>query len=527
MKHNSEAIFKSIGCHHKYQILVSLIYILTTTFTDSSLFFIVINVTKPIINLTNSQKDDALTTDICINGNYSISKSFKSNMVSELRIECDSMKINNLYLIYQVGCLFSFIFIFIFKSYSKERLFKILSIIYFLSGAFIIYDHYILYLIFNFLLGFALVGITMLKVMIMTEIVCKKKRGLFIFGQFSNATTSAFFIFTLLSLDVSWKYCYLIGCGGVGIVAIVNIFFIVTNPRYLYLRNRHEDSEKASAYIKKINNYNDEVNQCYIEDNENIVCSKDKENNENNDEENNRKDEFLLKTRTSNDLEKMFDLNTEIENDSTDVDENNQIQTGKIENETSLVQEKSSVLNWNGILYKLKLLVAFFTSNIMNLFASIELKHYNTSSSSFNYSVILFGVAIVPLFVSLTILMNTKIFGRKYTLILNNIIILILRLVLIIFSIDNIILYIVIRLLVTASQLTLFTLIPENISNKTRVKDMAIFNLFLKLVAISIPFVFEFLSYFYYNLMCISLCSIHLITALFINETRGKDLNDD
>lgn len=503
---DTKNIYKTIGCHHKYQIVVALIYLLLSTFSDATLILITTTTNSPSVIIKNENgtfdsKEIKITKEICESKTYYISNNFNSNMITDLKMECDFFKTSLLYSFFLCGCLLSFIFLLFTRHISKELLLKVMSYIYFFSIFFLLHNSYLFYSIFNCLQGFSQVGIQLLKIIVITEIVCKDKRGFFIFSQFLNSTTTAIYIFLLFNYQINWKVSYFISSISVSILILIQLFFISSNPRFLYLNERYIEAKESYNYIKKINSVTE--NDCGNESNENNIDNP------------NQISEFKSQDFIEPNKNGLLDIPYTTKNELSLNDNDN-------ENEISL---NFTILR-SKFLYKLILLLIYIAVSLQNIFSLIELKEYQDSSTNFSFSVLFYGIILFPFLIGFTLLMNIKSIGRKFTLIIMYVLILSLRASSFFFNLKNIFIYFIIRLLINSSLIPLNTIVTESLDNKERVRDLSFFNLIFKALAILTPFIYDVISYRLYTFITMIISSVAIVSLIFMTDTLGKDLRD-
>ena len=514
---STEEILTTIGCHHKYQVILSIIYLFIGTFVDFSLGNLSIMATLPKVEYVDikTQKTivETINEGICntYKNKYEIVDSSPNNWVISLGYECQFNYVTILSSSFLFGNLLGLISLQFLKDLSKETSVKYLSCIYAFSVLLILFENFYTVFFFNLLQGFCQLSLFLLRNSIITEILCKKYRALFLNFQIVSSLTSALYISLMLYTRFYWKYQYYIGSGVIFAFSILNFLFIVTNPRYLLINDQVELATFSAEYIKKINGIEGEV---VIEDTSSesekstvVVKEKDKE------KDNDR------------------DISTKLKSGSKHKSKHSRLEEYLDPNNSILILPESSKISHGyeqepSLLFRFTLLILFICCSVNTIFCAYESKDFNGEEGIELY-IIISTVASLVLFTIAGFFMNIKLFGRKYTLVTIVSVNIVLRLFYIITQIKNTYIYFIIRIFTITSQIPQHTLISESFSNKGRVKQYSILYIIVKICCIAVPVVYDNTSYLVYNIISISLSGICIIVVVFfIQETRGKELKD-
>lgn len=497
---NTEKILDYIGCHHRYQILLSVVYLVIGTYLDFSLGNLSVMVTLPkvmYINDKSETKIEEITQEICSKYDYTIVKDQSyTNWVTDTHIECKNDAISLLSSMFLVGNLLGLMSLQFLQNQSKENVIKYICIVYCASSGLLPIKNYYALILFNLMQGFAQLSVFLLRNSIITEIVCKDKRGLFMNMQSTSTLTSGLIVTLMMYLKLDWKLQYIIGCGVVLLFNIFNFCFIVTNPRSLMINNDFELATFTAEYIRKFNKMGP------------------------------------LTTRISSIGEESNSKINSKSNEQPITNEEELLAEDVIDQNSSLIKAPDSVIIANGkenepsVLFRTQLLILFISCSINVIFSIYEGKVFNNydnieaiTAISIVSGVFFFGIV--------TLMMNTDTFGRKYTIIVLQVLIISLRLIYIAWGIKNIYIFFVIRVMAMSIQIPQHTLITESFSNKGRVKYYSQLYTFTKIVSISSPYIIEMLDYWTYNvLFCIFAVISIVMLVFFIKETKGKELKD-
>ncbi len=152
----------------------------------------------------------------------------------------------------------------------------------------------------------------------------------------------------------------------------------------------------------------------------------------------------------------------------------------------------------------------------------------------FYYYIINFAMIFSYYLVSL--LMNISFIGRRFSLILCLLIVIILKITKIVYPlIDSysdlsnffVIIYLILRLALYTSQIPTHILINESFSTKERLHNYSTIYTVAKIASLISPFALEYLSEGVYDYLIIFCCSAIVLIILFlIEETLNKKLRD-
>ncbi len=517
---STEDFMSTIGCHHKYQIILSIIYLVIGTFIDFSLTNLSFMTTLPIVKY---QKGDiiikeTINSEICehYKNNYDIVYSESlSNWLIDLNLECKPTLVSMLTSAFLFGNLLGLVALQFLKDISKEKLIKAFATIYVTVTVLIFFKSFYTIFLFNVVQGFCQLSLMVLRNSLITELICKKYRSLFIFIQILSSITAGLFLSLVITLGLEWKLQYVTASSFVLIFNVFNFIYIVTNPRYLLINNEPDLATHAANYIRKINNKEGETIDDNLSESEyeneilkpqKISCQNESNDNGTNSNKQDKLEKFTVK-RTSK-LEEFIDPDKSI-----------LIQPESVKESHGYEQEPSLYLRFN-------LLILFITCSINFIFVIYEAKDFN-STPNIELFVLISALICIPIFLLISILANTKLLGRKYTLAIIQIVNIILRLLYICFGISNTYIFFIIRIFISASQLPQHTLISESFSNKGRVKHYSLLNIIVKVFAIAVPGAYDNISYLVYNIISTLLSTICLVyLVFFLEETRGKELKD-
>ena len=621
---STENLLEVIGCHYKYQKIVTLLYFLAGTFIDFSVVIIPIMLGQPIVDYIDNKgikRTEELNEIICTDykENYRINyeKSLSSWVIS-LDIGCKPSFVSLINTSFLVGNLLGLLSLQLVKNESKELICKFMITVFISSILFIAFNNVYTICILNFLQGFAQLSFLALKNSIITEITCKKYRSIYINILSMSTIASTAYSLICLSLKLHWRYIIGISILMLIFINIASVYYIITNPVYLAVNKDFNNASKSSKYIYKFNNMNQKVkskidtSKCNTQmsinkynksliSNRNYYRSKSFEEKFNNNivledslMENfnirnfsrlsNIEDSINLNVNNNNTIrkislndnlktslkdiynknlnnkqynsyEKYNSQNINADNIKFNLNNNSNINNKEIINVCSLKNlneysnnnseyfkkyiESINALCISDLVeqqilekkkyplgYTLVLLIVFICSSTNIYFNIYENKEY-INVKFFEYYILGSTFLCIPVFLLVSICMNSQLLGRKYTLVVLNLILIGFRLSYLVFNFLNPTMFYILRIFSISTQIPQHTLITESYPNKIRVKYYSMLYVIVKVFIIGCPVIYQILTYWQYNLMTMVYSFICILTLIFfVKETRGVSLKD-
>lgn len=471
---NTESILELIGCHHRYQIVISLILVIIGLFIDMTINNLSINLTNPIVNYYKEGQlvEEKLNDYICKNEDFTINYN-KSNInwIIDFEIWCDKTAIAFVTSFFYAGEFLGTLILFIFKDREKEFLLKIFGFTYSLITIVLVIKNYYVLLLFNLIQGICQAPILLLRNSIITEITCTQYRSHFLNIQFLSSVLTPLYCVLMLQTKLDWRFTYIVS-GSVGLLfTLTASFILVTNPRYLMIKGDVDGATDNAEFIRSFN-----------------------------------------KIGNSNEIS---DLNDILNPRTSRISMPNSLSVASLGKETYPTK-----------MFLFNILMLLSVGVLCWSFVMVEMKEF-TNDKNYGIGIIIGSLGTVIFFVFAGFLMNTKLFGRKYTYILIATIIIILRLLKLIFGIYNLIVFIFILMCSVVLQLPQHTITLESFSNKARVKYYSILYLLSKIPTMFAPSIYEFVSGVWYNVIIIILMLTGISFILFaVEETNNKELED-
>jgi hypothetical protein len=244
--------------------------------------------------------------------------------------------------------------------------------------------------------------------------------------------------------------------------------------------------------------------------------------------------EYIKKLNNKQNLiEENINLNVNI-NSNSDAEENiiiSNLSISVIDDEYSdknqnLNKSSSFLREVKDFLIKFSFLLLVFVLVLLTLyFTFYEFKEFQSRVNNYQYILIIIAILSLPSFILIAFLMNTRL-GRKYTLFSYIFLILVLRILQLLFKIESIYTYALLRILIISSLIPLNTLLNESFTNVNRLRFISIFNFVFKIFALGIPFLFDNIDYFYYNILIVCISVVVLLCIIALKETKGDQLKD-
>ena len=260
---STQEFMSIIGCHNYYQIVLNLIYLMITMISQIPMFYLPYMTSLPIISYKDLEngvyinRNTTLTKEFCTNGtNFEIIKELSLNNWSiEFNLYCDTFRTSLLSSCFYLGSILSYTYIFFFDKNCKESSIKAISFLFTISTALIYIENYYAILIYNIILGFCQLLLSILCLSVVAEISCQEYRSYFTNIQYLASNIGSFIINFLIEYKISWRVCYI----GMAIIMLffnlINLVFIVSNPVYQIIVKKNFNKAKDNAlYIMKFNN---------------------------------------------------------------------------------------------------------------------------------------------------------------------------------------------------------------------------------------------------------------------------------
>lgn len=423
---------------------------------------------------------EQLDYEICKEKGYivNVEKSANNWLLEFEEERCNKLLVSLLTASFYLGEILGLVVIQFFKNKSKEMMIKVVCFIFILSNALLLIKSYYIVLLFNFIQGLCQTPIAVLRFSTITELTCTDYRSYFVNVQFLSALISPTFLLAMRYYGLEWRLTYYIA-GMVMLMAnLINTFVVITNPRFLMVNYDEDEATESSEYIRSFNKLGHKTDVADIND--------------------------IIDPNTSHILIP----------DSVSVN--------------SAVSEKEIIENnlpTKSFLFNIFIMMVCGVLNF-SLVMIEQKKIVNQKNFMINY--LICSYVCVIMFMLIGWLMNTETFGRKYTLLLLNSIIVLVRLVEILFSLEgNVMIYFVACLFTICTQVPTHTITMESFSNKARLKYYGLLYLSSKVFQIFCPLIFEYTPTTIYFIFIIFLSSLTIGYLLFlIEETNKKKLKD-
>lgn len=471
----TENLLELIGCHHRYQIITSIIYAFIGILVDSSVFNLSLMVSMPFVEHMKDGKlvTEPLTYSICEEEFTVDTEKSRQNWLLEFDgIYCDKTKVALFSTLFYCGCVIGIFILQFFKDTSKELTIKCLAFVFSLSTLLLFIKQYWIILLFNFIQGFCQAPMLVLRCSTITEITCNEYRSYFLISQILSSLLPPTYILLMNSTGLDWRGIYYVTSILIIAANLINLFVIVTNPRFLMVNDDIDSATENAEYIRSFNKLGHHTEVA--------------------------------------DLNEILDPNT------------SQI----------LVPESVSLHSISHYEEKPKYVFIFnlfmiLVCGIMNFtFILVEQKLY-VNDPDYKIITLIGSYVCILFFIFIGWLMNTSAFGRKHTLIMLNCIIIVVRLLYILFQIKSIYCYIFISIASISTQIPEHALIMESFSNKGRLKYYSQIYLISKIFGIFCPTIYEYTPFFYNQLISAILSLVVVIYLVFIiQETNQKHLKD-
>jgi hypothetical protein len=475
MNYFGDTIIEKLGGHGKYQIILALNLFLLGTCSDFYYCFITLMETPPVVEYyENGEKIISIINyDIC-KKNYTIIENLtKNTWVYELDIYCDKLRTSILGCSICFGSLIGAIAMRWFKNFGCKKCLIIFSLMICVSTPLLFFSNYYVFLFCNLFFGWANIALFMIRNTILTEITDNKYRSHFMNVMISTGILSNLLTYFLFSENIEWRWVYSGNAIALFVFLIFFIFFSVENPRFYHLKKNMKGLVESTKTIAKINatleNVEDLLNNVNNEKNENLITEK--------------------------------------------------------EIESPVVTDNP---NQNEIKYKLfRFIIMFFAYVNLIMTITFEIKNYSNSMNDLLYYLITSSMFIS--YIILAFMMNIPILGRKYTVILTMIILIIIKITKITVSFSMnvlVILFLISRLILFSSQIPLHTFLTESFTTKERLQTYGYLYISGKIAALFAPFLLEYLSVHAYDYLLIGLALIVIIMIIQLKETLNQKLLD-
>lgn len=471
----TENLLELIGCHHRYQIITSIIYAFIGILIDSSIFNLSLMVSMPFVDHMKEGESvtEPLTYTICLE-KYDINyeKSRQNWLLEFDGILCDKTKVSLFQTLFYCGCVLGVFILQFFKDVSKELIIKCIAFIFSLSTLFLFIKSYWIMLVFNFVQGLCQAPFFLVRCSTITEITCNQYRSYFLITQILSSLLPPSYILLMNTTGLSWRGIYYATSILIIAANLINLFVVVTNPRFLMVNDNVDSATENAEYIRsfnKIGHHTDVAN-----------------------------------------LNEILDPNTS----QIIVPESVSLHT------ISHYEEKPKTF----FIFNLFMLLVCGIINFTLIL--VEQKSY-VNDPNYKITTLIGSYLCIAFFIFIGWLMNTSTFGRRYTLIMLNSTIIFGRLLYILFQIKSIYVYLLISIAGISTQIPEHALIMESFSNKGRLKYYSQIYLIAKIFSIFCPTIYEYTPFFFNQLISALLSLIVVLYLVFvIQETNKKHLRD-
>lgn len=478
---STENLIEMIGCHHRYQIIVSIIFFLLGMMSDSSLNNLPMMAAQPMIDhfVDGKLVTETLTYDICKKGNFKVNvEKSTNNWLFEFEdVRCNKTLVSLLTTFFYSGEVIGLFALQFFKNNSKESLLKIISFIFISSNALLLIKSYYAVLIFNFIQGLSQTPIAVLRFSTITELTCVDYRSYFLNVQFLSALISPSYLLLMRSYGVDWRYTYYLAGIVMLIANLINCFVVVTNPRFLMVNYEIDEATESAEYIRSFNRLGHHNEVADVND--------------------------ILDPNTSQVL----------------IPESVSISV------SSILSGDKEQLPSKAFLFNIFVMMVCGVVNVS--LVMIEQKKV-VNEPNFLILYLVGSYLSVGMFIFIGWLMNTVSFGRRYTLLSLNLLIITVRLIEILWSLENnLAIYCLACMFTICTQVPSHTITMESFSNKGRLKYYGLLYLFSKVFQIACPSIYEYTPEILYLFLIITLSGLTCSYLVFlIEETNKKKLKD-
>ena len=508
-----EKLLSYAGNEHRYQYFVLFIFLFLWTNCNFMAVVLPYLEREPLINYFDSNnifhEKEALSSEKC-NYKYEIVEKFNYSWVNEFGIECDKFKIGLIGVFTFIGnTLGSIAFCVIQKFLSHKKILVISScgfiLTIFLST--LINNIYYLFICLIFVGMFSNL-LCYSSLVISEEIISSKKRSLF-----SSVINMGYglsgIIYSFIFMYVqNWKYDFYILIGLSSFNAFLICIFVYDSPRIYIDKGEIEKMNKILACVACFNGLKQEfIKISQSEEYKQLIKEIIEANNYDKEKEIELKD-FNKEEKLSNKTDKLICLE--------------EINKKKIKKESIYTTLKYPSLRYKFLILCILWFGTRSTSNCIALFSK-------TLSGNYYLNIIIsFIFESFAYFIS-GFLINLKFLGRKGTLWLQYLIIIISFLILSLVKVSKITelnLNFICRFCTSAVELVFYTYTIEVYPTPVRCLNFGINVTFGGIGSIIAPLIYEYLPSWIFLLSFAILTIFHSFLLIFLPETEGKPMNE-
>lgn len=274
MEHNIEKLVSLVGNQHRYQYFIGIICFLfwfNTTMVSFSLGFLE---NKPLISYYDKDSNETIVEgmsyDTCDfeKNSYTIVETYDFSWVIDLGIECDKFKVSLIGTLASLGCLLGALTYSIFTKIFGERKVilscNVLFMIVLLVTIFV--KNYVMYC-FTCVLSMTMCNIISYSVVVLlSEIVLKSKKSVFIGCINSGLGIGGIFYVLMFIAFKNWKWVFVVCICIAFVLEIITYFFFIETLQGSLDKKDYDGFEKSLKFIAKFNGRLDIYNKEIIKD---------------------------------------------------------------------------------------------------------------------------------------------------------------------------------------------------------------------------------------------------------------------
>jgi hypothetical protein len=480
-----DALIEKVGGHGRYQIFLVAILLILGTCNDFYLFYLPLMETPPVVTITRDGKaqDVTLTYNICDGkeGDYTINeKKTKDTFSYTFDFSCSKVKVTLLGSIFCLGSLCGAYLLRYLKRMGSKNMLFLSGTAHIITTGLLYIKVYEMLAINCFLFGFNYMVIYLVKKTIISELTDEKYRAYFINVDISSGITSSLIFYFTFSKNFNYEWVYSINALVIIATMVMIFFYYYENPRFFLEKGDNEGVIQSLKWIARINK---------VQFEESAILQKLQE-----------KDSLL---------ESPKDISQEKEKE-----ENGDLQIVPVKQHFWTAKR---VTLW-------KCFITFVIYVLPTISAAFEIKNYGNDISDLMFYLVC--VAQVPTYYIMSILMNLKILGRRFSVVIFLCLILSLRIVKIFFP-KIVLIFLIIRLLLYTTQIPMHTLMLESFSTKERMKNYGTIYIGGKVAALFAPFLLEMIPAEAYNYIMMGFAVTSIFLLFILKETLNRSLDDN
>lgn len=507
-KYLGEYITNKLNGHGRYQIYLSLALFFIGIFSSFTFIYLPLMQTMPYITYPGIKEPTKLTYELCkrndIEIDYKLSKpTFLLNY--DKRLYCDRWYIIMLNLSNNLGsALGSFIIRFFIKIGSRKAIF-ILGMIISLVTSLLYIKNMIVYCVVMFIFGLANMAVSLFRNIIVTDITDAEYRSYFLNTQLLPNIIAACFYFFLFTENITWEWVYGSNAVAYILISIIYIFFFIETPRY-YLLNSEVDKDKEG--LVNCIRYIGKINKC-------------------------KEIEEIVDTITCKSNEMTTSLNDSVEDVSRSFVAINNKEDSEIDgmNNFLISSEKQvkrkEIRKFKWYFYRTTLFIFTFCFMNLNWAINYESKYHSDRMGTYFYYT---NAAILIAFFIASFLMNVRVIGRRYTIILFMLLLLAAKIFKQFYQDDkqiDMFCYLIVRFSYFSITVPGIALKTESLTTKERQTTYGVMIFVGKLANIGLTFVVEHASSLFFDIFIIVATGLMIISVFILKETLGKSLKDN